>query len=340
MIGRMGTLFIKHEQLDNKLLPLINNSKNVCLVVDMKTMIRKAYINPEEAIYDSDQKLDMTSVIINSILSYRHYLEFRKFNVTRTFILYSSKECDILRSQYPDYKKYYYDKYLRDGSPFSEFNKITSTAVKITKTIVSNIPGFYYIDTSDLDEYMYIDRITFNSNTKNILPIVVSSDILISQCVNNGAVILNPDGDDTEAYDRYTVGPYVWGSSTGYPILMPLYFSICGAHLYSLNKIDSRGPKRAMNEVSKLVDSKVLLNEDYLYYPENEVMQSVKLKEYNELIKQNYQVVYPKQIEIKNEANIDIVISATEVKHSTINQFKELNDKIFREYPLSIDMVF
>lgn len=344
MIGSITSLFTKYADLDAAFAAVDSFQKaprdRAVLVIDLKTIIRKAYSVQDDSFSDDDRRIEFSAEAINVIANYKHYLRKNGFESVSVIILYSSEECAVMQSSYPDYKKYYYDKYLRPDSPFFHMNGITKTMVSIVESVSQHVPDFRFIDTSDLDEFCYADRIIERESAEGHFVLLLSNDVCLWQTIRGTAVgigrtkkagiLLTPENAGSSLV-RNAKDPV---SSA----MLPFLLSMAGAHLYSLTKIPKIGYVSAEKTIRSFLYSHMLTDRFYYDFPEA-AMKDKMNSETLESIRKNYQTIYPKGIELANISIIDPKLDQPHETHSTRKQFTELNDQLFRQHPLDVDFL-
>ncbi len=343
MIGAIFEAFPKYEFLDEKLSEPLTNIKystNVNLIVDLKSIIRKCYRTDVNAItYDPKIVIeDISSSILNLIGHYRNYI-YKYGRYTTVYFLYSEQECEALKEIYPDYKKYYYDKYFRNKDEFLNLNNIIKATIKQIKIVCKYLPSVYYIETSKLDEFVYFNYLIRNIVNKNDVNILLSSDPVMYQAMNKNTYAIDIKGNNSSIVTEFNVIAYLTGKNTEISgNLLNLLLSLSGDEQYSINKINGYGYKKSFAIIKKLFDTQKLVDKTYLSYPAS-VMNTIDItKENKELLEENYKVIFPIQLQLQNDPILSTAFTFVKRK-GTMKQFKELNERIFLLYPLNLNAI-
>ena len=339
MIGATFEANIKYDLLDNLLKETLNNvkySNNVNVIIDLKSIYRKVFrTDINNVIPDIVMGAeDVTSTIINIIGHYRNYL-FKMNKYSTFYILYSINECEKLQNIYPDYKKYYYNKYLNNKEEYKQLDNIVKTANNSVKIVSKYIPNVFYIDTSDLDEFVYCNYIIRNISKTNDLNILLSSDPIMYQTLDNKTFAIDLKGQHSKVITENNVLSYL--TETNAKIsgnLLNLMLSICGNTEYNLQKIDGIGFKKAYKIIKSLVDNNIVVDKMHMILPK-EIFKDNLLNENKELIETNFKTVFPINIQLENENTLIRAFAITKPV-VTKQQFDELNTRIFVNYPINI----
>ena len=343
MIGAIFEAFPKYEFLDEKLTEPLTNikySSNVNLIVDLKSIIRKCYRTDVNSI-TYDHKIvveDISSSILNLIGHYRNY--FYKFSkYTTVYFLYSEHECEALKALYPDYKKYYYDKYFRNTDEFKYLNRIIKSVVKQVRIVCKYLPSVYYVETSKLDEFVYFNYLIRYVVNKNDVNILLSSDPVMYQAMNRNTYAIDLKGNNSSIVTELNVIKYLTGKDTEISgNLLNLLLSLSGDEQYSINKINGYGYKKSFAIIKKLFDDQKLVDKTYLSYPAG-VMNTIEItKENKQLLEANYKVIFPIQLQLQNDPILSTAFTFVKNK-VTMKQFKELNERIYLLYPLNLNAI-
>lgn len=351
MIGALFETNIKYDLLDQYLqdyLVHITYSNNVNVVIDLKSVYRKAYrTNQDNLLPDARLVIeDISSHVINMIGFYRNYLA-KKGKQSTFYILYSQEECKILKENFPGYKDYYYEKYFNNKEN-EKLNNYIQTATKQIQTICKYTPDVYFINTSLLDEFCYFDYFVKTYSKKNEFNILLADDPILFQSLNNNTVALNLKGINTQLVTNKNVMNILTEKPTTYSNnLLTLLLSIAGVETYSISNIHRIGYKKALGIIDRLVKNNVIADTNYITMPTDIVNNKFNgLDENNteiltnnkELIIDNYNRLYPLEFVIRNE--ITLKTSFTIFKPIvTKKHFSELNNKMFLQYPINVTML-
>lgn len=340
MIGAMFEANIKYETLDSLMKPILSNvkySENVNVIIDLKSLLRKAYRTDVNGIV-SEQRIaveDMTSCLVNLIGFFRNYL-FKSGKYSTFYIIYSTGRCESMLALDPGYKKHYYAKYLDDGGEYENLDNICRSAVRQFATICKYLPHAYFIDSTKLDEFCYANYVIRKHVNQNDVNILMTDDPVMLQTLNNRTFALDIKGASTSlitegnAIEYLTKKPRKYGAN-----LLGLILAIAGRDMYGVKGIDGYGCKKAANVIDGLVASGKLIDKTYMIYPKT-AMESAKIIADNaDLVEGNYRILFPIEQYMTNESAIagDLVQSKP---IATRAQFAELNQRMFLMYPLNI----
>ncbi len=340
MIGAMFEANIKYETLDRLLKPILTNVKysdNVNVIIDLKSILRKAYRTDVNSIV-SEQRIaveDMTSCLVNLIGFFRNYL-YKSGKYSTFYVVYSTGKCDEMLAADPGYKKHYYDKYFDDKGEYENIDNICRSAVKQFATICKYLPHAIFVDSSKLDEFCYINYIVRKKVNQNDINILMSDDPILFQTLNNRTFALDIKGASTKLIAESNVIEYL--TKQAHPFggnLLGLIIAIAGNELYGIDGIDGYGYKKAAKIISRLVGDGKLVDKTYMIYPNDAMMASDAVKANAERVRKNYGLAFPIEQYIRNE----VTIAGDLIQHKPIvtkAQFNELNQRMFLMYPLNI----
>jgi len=342
---------IKYDILDKSLVKELNNitlSNNVNIIIDLKQIYRKMFRNSVELDSNDPNYLTLeteriTSDIIGIISHYRNYF-YKNKKYTKFYFLYSESECELFKAIYPDYKKEYYDKYFNgDNIDKIDLIKRVNAALKV---VINLIPNCTYINTSDFDELVYAAAIT--SNSINELNLVLTNDETFFQLINNNTYCLNLHGNASEIIKPDNFYKNILENNSLETNLthkiFRLILALAGVKKLSINGINKLGLNRAYCIIKSFVDDNTLYNNEYLINPfseekfNNDNKYSNKILENIELLKQNFEVLNYNKYLNENKIMINNKIF-TPRKIVSMNTFIELNQRVFRTYPLNVTML-
>lgn len=346
MIGAMYETMIKYKKLDELLNGPIYSSSDfgapINVIFDLKSFFRKAYRMKELDVEPMIAIEDISSSVINAIAHYRNYI-YKYWRRTNFYLLYSEKECDQLVSEYPDYKKDYYGKYLHSDEN-KEMNQIIASALNRIKSIVKYIPNAFYLETSKLDEFVYLDIIAGKSDAPNFKYLILSDDPVMFQSLSSTSYAIDIKGINSKTIDSASVLDYLCESDKANRIsgsgLLPLVLAMTGTDRYSIDGIKNFGFKRAIKAISDLVVEKILVETRYMVFPRDSVLKSRNkaVVDSIDLIERNYHLLLPIESEMKNA---DIVKSEIDAQSSkpvvTKKEFQNLNSRVFLNYPINVN---
>jgi len=340
MIGALFECNIKYELLTSMLEDYLNNikySNNVNVIIDLKSLYKKAYRTDVNTICSEQQIVieDIASSVLNIIGHYRNFL-YKSGKYSQFYIFYSTKECNTLKDINNKYKEYYYNKYINNTSEYLNMNNIIKSTTKQVQIVCKYLPDVFFIDTSKLDEFMYTNHLIRNIVNKNDLNIILSSDPIIYQTLNKNTIAIDLKGNNSKVITETNVINYLTKSDK-YKIsgnLLNLVLSICGDEEYSLNKIEGYGYKKAANIIEGMVNENKLTDNIHMTYPT--ILNNHSLIANNQtIVEDNFKLVFPIDIAFQNNIQLtsSFVINKPKV---TYKQFLELNNRIFLYYPLNI----
>jgi hypothetical protein len=339
MIGAMFETNVKYQRLQEILGDTLSNikySSNVNVIVDLKSVFRKAYRMKELEVPEMNAIEDISSDVINLIGFYRNFL-FGNGKTSTFYLLYSKSECEAMKAIYPNYKSAYYAKYFH-STDLSTMNKIIEMTSKRISSVVKYVPNAYFFDTSSLDELVYCDWITTSKSNQNELSIILSDDAVLYQCLGSHVVALDIKGIATQMISQANVMKYLSEKETTLSgALLPLLLSITGTDRYSIDGVPKYGYKKALKVLNDLVSAGILLDTRYLTFPE-ELAQTSDLNIKNSIstIKANYQTILPLELKVRNAVVIQSEVSTYVKPIVTKNEFQELNSTIYCLFPINI----
>lgn len=343
MIGAMFEANIKYETLDSLLKPILTNVKysdNVNVIIDLKSILRKAYRTDVNSIV-SEQSIaieDMTSCLVNLVGFFRNYLH-KSGKYSTFYIVYSTGRCDGMIALDPGYKKHYYRKYFDGEGEYANLDNICRSAVKQFATICKYLPHAYFVDSTKLDEFCYANYIIRKHVNQNDVNILMSDDSVMFQTLNNRTFALDIKGASTSliternAIEHLTKKRHAYGAN-----LLGLILAIAGKDAYGIRGIDGYGYKKAARIIDGLVDSGKLIDKTYMIYPKAAMETSRIIADNSTLVERNYALAFPIEQYMTNESAIagDLIQSKPIVTRS---QFAELNQRMFLMYPLNVNFL-
>lgn len=343
MIGAMFETNVKYELLNDMFGDYLKNikySNNVNVIIDLKSVIKKAYrMDLDDLLPDQTKVIEeMASNIINMIGHYRNWL-FKNNKYSTFYIFYSTKECEVLKKMYPNYKSKYYNKYLNNKDEYLNMNNITKTTVKLIKNICKYTPHTYFIDSSLFDEFVYINHLIRKVVGKNDLNLILSSDPVLLQVLDKRSFYVDMKGMNTSIVSEKEALKYLSELDTNISgNLLNIILSIAGCADYSVNNIEKHSYKKALRIIEKLFEKNLLVDKTYLGCPDSILCNNSILAENIDLIKTNFSVIYPIELQLANE---DILTSAYHKPTIKVSrkQFIELNNKVFPLYQIDINML-
>lgn len=338
MIGTLGYSKMKYSVL-NELLPNIDKRyKEIDLIVDLKTIIRKIY-NIRDYNEPTDENINLiSSEFINIGAYYRNYFVENGFDKVRIIYLYSKNKCKILLDKYKNYKDYYYNKYFDNSN---KLYKIVQTSISLLEKLSKYMPNTLFFDTSDLDEFIWTDTIVKNNKNKRIT-LILSNDEILYQSLNKNTFGLYTSSKYPSIMTRENVIPIISKipSITLSTNLLPLYLSLIPSHLYSIIKIPRSGTISAARELQRLVDKNLLYDTQYMSIPDDIIKYSNLFKNNIEDITKNYSVIYPITEEVRNRYSIIPKINGIKNTRNYYSEFLELNKQYYLGVPLDIEGLY
>lgn len=338
---------IKYEKLNSLLESVlcdITLSSQVNVIVDLKEVIRKVFRNgiPEGA---SRRNLieEISADVINIISHYRNYF-YKNGKYTSFYFIYSKTECAEILKNYNSYKADYYMKYFK-----SEENKdiidIVQRVITICEKVINYTPNSYFIDSSKLDELVYVKYIIEKSNT-NELNVILSNDPIMYQLLNKHTIALSLKGIKSELItESNAVGVILKNEEEHCSCKMiPLILAMAGHKKFSIKNVPGVAMVRAVNIIESLIAADLLIDADSVELP-------IKISELDvddklhkliirniDLISSNYNLIRNDQLYF---SNINLIPSAFVVKPINISKqtFLDLNAKLFTTHPIQLDML-
>lgn len=335
----------KYEKLDELLENYIQDirlTNQVNIIIDLKEITKK-FFRPDVTSDNFSRKIlieEISSDIINTIGHYRNYF-YKKGKYTNFFILYSTKKCEKIINDFPNYKKDYYEKYFDSND---EKIEIISKAVQVIEKVSKICPHVMFIETSKYDEYIYAKYIK-TTTKENELLLILSNDDIFLQLLDKNTIVLNMKGIKSElltiknAVNIITKKDEYNFSSN----LIPLILSLAGHKKHSITGLASVALIKACNIVSNLLERDIVKDFNSIEIPlefsklniNNKLDRSI-IENRDEIIKR-YNFIRGDELLYSNK----LVVAAAFVsnKSMNINSFKELNSKIFVNFPLQIEMI-
>ena len=339
MEGSIYECFIKYSKLKTLLEPFLTSvkfSNKVDIIIDAKSLIRKAYRVADVPNYKEDAIEDISSSLINLIGHFRNFV-YKYSKYSNIYVLYSEHECPNLQALYPDYKTYYYNKYFHSKDR-TELNNIITTAMHIGRIVCEYIPHVVYINTEKFDEYIYAHKIASMSIKNNNLAILLSDDPLMYQCLNNNTIALSMKGDNSLVYTTTNTIANLSSTKTDTSTaLLPLLLSITGMPKYSITGIGGYAYKKATELIDKLRIKGVIIDkEPYMILPLKEMLNKEKVLTAEALnkINTNYNVIYPTKLEFLNDTEISNACQKVQPQ-ITMAMLTEVNTRYFLLHPIN-----
>jgi len=343
MIGAMFETNVKYDLL-NKLfgdyLTNIKYSNNVNVIIDLKSVIKKAYrMNLDDLLPDQTKVIEeMSSNIINMIGHYRNWL-YKNGKYSTFYIMYSIKECKALKDIYPNYKRKYYDKYLNNKNEYLNMNNITKTVVKQINNICKYTPHTYFIETSLFDEFVYTNYLIRNIVGKNDLNLILSSDPILLQVLDKRSFYVDMKGINTSIVSEADALKYLSELDTNISgNLLNIILSIAGCADYSIDNIEKHSYKKALRMIEKLFEKNLMVDKTYLSCPDKILCDNPILAANIDLVKTNFSVIYPIELQLANESILSTSFYKPTIK-VTRNQFNDLNNRVFPLYSIDVNML-
>lgn len=337
-----GALFetnIKYKLLDTFLSSYLSNvkySSEIKIYIDLKTLFKKVYRRDIDNIFP-EQKLvieDIVSHILNMIGFYRNYF-YKNKKYTTFYLLYSNKECSILKNIYPDYKKEYYQKYIYNEDEYKNLNNIIKSVSKQLQILCKYIPHVYYINTSLLDEFCYLNYLIRHSG--NSLNLLLSSDPILYQTLDSSSIALDLKGENSSLITNKNVISYLSDTKSDFTSnSLNIIFSIIGNKEYSISNIPNYSYKKTLKILSLYKNDGAIIDKTYMKFPE-ELFSNETFKTNKDMILNNFNIIFPIEIQMKNEEKIEEVIIKSQMKNETsLLDMEELNKKIFNNFPINM----
>lgn len=347
----------KYEKLDELLenhMMDIRFSNQVNMIIDLKEILKK-FFRPDINIQNySIQTVceEVSSDIFSTVGHYRNYF-YKKGKYTNFYILDSMSKSKELDELYPGYRKDFYDKYIFKGDNVDltklnddEFKKLVLS--KIRQIVVKGLRAFphvYTIDSSDYGDVVYSKMIIQNCRDNEYI-FILSNDVMLFQLVSKNVAIITPKGIKSELitsdnlYMSITNKEDVKFSSNLYPLVL----SIAGVKKYNITNISGFAINKALSAVTTLLEKELISDVDSIVIPiefsklsENDKLERILIKN-RELICKNYDIIRGDILLSKHRSVITSNISHFNRKYS-IDELKKLNEKVFKNFPLQLDML-
>lgn len=336
----------KYEKLDELLEEYIQDirlSNQVNIIIDLKEILKKFFRPDVTSDNFSHRALieEISSDIINTVGHYRNYF-YKKGKYTNFYFLYSYEKCEKLIAENPNYKKDYYEKYF---DPNDEKVDIIKRSVQVIEKISAVTPHTYFINTSKYDEFIYAKYIKSTINDNELI-LILSNDDIFLQLLDKRTIQLNIKGikssilTNKNAINILTKKDEYRFSSN----LIPLVLALGGHKKYSIEGVSSVAMIKACNIVNTLLEREIVTDVDSIEIP----IQFSKLDLKNKMEKMiydnkdeiisRYQLIRSDEMLYSNKLIIasDFIFNK---KIGSVNYFKDLNSKIFSQFPLQIEMI-
>jgi hypothetical protein len=127
--------------------------KSISIHIDLHSILEPLYDakNYEETNWLTDKtNTVITSCIINLCAHYRLYFGKNKL-ASRIYLYFGNEKPRNNSEYYNEYGYKFFDKYSKDNEDHKPINKEIFSSLKLIKTIVTYIPGVYYIDCKNIE---------------------------------------------------------------------------------------------------------------------------------------------------------------------------------------------
>lgn len=342
---------IKYEKLDSLFgsqLTDLRFSQYANMIIDLKEIIKK-FFRPGVMPEASNTKAvveEMSSDIINTIGHYRNYF-YKKGKYTQFFVLYSYKKCEELLSIMPNYKAEYYSRHF-DGSQKA---LAAERAIKAVEKVCAVIPNCIFIDTSAHDEMIYAKTLINDIIPENQMTIILSNDPVMFQTLKKNAFILNIKGIKSELITTETAAKEMTDEEDAKfsSAMIPLLLSLVGNKKYCFSGIGKVGMSRGVSITNDLLGRGIALDIDSVEVPVDFSKLSGKKSKIDQRLIDDQQKIKATYAIVRNDLNyfryrnaISNDIAAKKAGKRTrnyVDDFKELNAKVFSRYPLNAGMI-
>lgn len=351
-----------NELLDEKLMD-IRFSTQVNVIIDLKEIIKKFFrpdINPRN--YSLPNLCEeITSDIFSTVGHYRNYF-YKKGKYTNFYILDSIGRSSELDSMYDGYRKDFYDKYVGtkvnvDKTNQDEYLKnidddeykryALERIIKAVSLGLKLFPHVYYISTSDFSDIAYA-KLLIQNIKPNELVFILTNDQILFQLVSKNVSIITTKGIKSELITPDNLYKTITNKDDGEPFsheLLPLVLSISGVKKYSIKNINNVAINKAIVIVKSLIDSGKLEQNGTIDFPINfsSLDKSNKVENIlinnKDIISLNYNIIRGDLMMNKHKKVMLDKINADIARRYSIGEIKRLNETVFKNFPLQLDML-
>ena len=348
MLGNIYEAKPKYELWEKLLFDKITDirlNENVNVIVDLKQVYRKIFrssfvLDSIENSYLEVVTEEIVADIIGIISHYRNFFAKTCGKYTKFYFVYSEKECEYFKNIFPEYKEDYYFKYFKDPENMDKI-KLSKRITKALKFVLNLIPNAEYIDSSDFDELVYMKYIV-ESSKQNEFNLILSNDELIYSLLNYHTYALDMKGVDTHCITNKNVYDILSAPAQFSHSLYIILMSITGIKKYSIPGIYGHKYLKTVKLIEELLKNNYLENSRYLVFPliKEQLDSNIKilkpLIENFDTVKFNFDLFNFDKVLNENR----IAIYNKFVKNNpivSVKTFEELNQRVFRNFPLNIN---
>lgn len=290
------------------------------------------------------------SNVINVASHYRLYFTRCKVKSNIVFFYNKPEGYKIFNNTVyqPKYRRKYFDDYT--SPKYDVVNELIVNAIMLSKTISDYIDGVYILSSDRLESSVIPYLAHTDKRLKSDMNIILTKDLYDFQYVNHKFLVIYPDKDESIILHKGNLMKYLrykYGYDEKFkidinPLLFPFILSILGDKKRNLEKIKGLGFKKIYKSLEKLYEKEfiddnnpITMNIEHLseLLKTNNGFFDINIKE---TIGTNYF-----SIDLDRQLNISSQIHNNEILEDINNRFdsnglKELNDKVFSDYPIHI----
>lgn len=343
----------KYEKLDSLLeekLMDVRLGTQINIIVDLKEIAKK-FFRPDvcQDNYEISQLCEeITSDIFSIVGHYRNYF-FKKGKYTNFFFLNNIGKHEM--PEYPSYNKEFEFKYVysdetKDTNPDSFRALVLSKVVRACEKGLPMFPHVYVIKSFPYGDTAYCKSLISNLKT-NELNIVITNDSALFPLVSGNTVILTPKGIKSELVTPENVFNILTKKDEDIPFssaMLPLVLSLSGLKKHSIEGIKGVALGKGLKIVESLITSGKIIDAPSVALPFeftdlDPALRTEKiLIENADIITDNYNLICAEEILSKHKLVIQTAVTPINRMYN-INDIKKLNDVVFKNHPLQLDMM-
>lgn len=349
----------KLEELFRNTIPTDRRTEGcqVNIFVDLAGIIKQLY-NPSLLEHfrflKEEDRIVISSEIINIIGHYRHFFTSRKRMYSRFFFYFSYAKSPYHVDIYPDYKKDYYDKRNNmNNATFGTLSRILRYNMKIIKSVLNYIPNAYFIDMGGVEPaivpHYIISEIVDDDNDFNL---ILANDDLYYQdlFLRERTYILELRGSEKTPliYKENLLDYLLDGNkkdSSDFPNVFPQDILIMDGMVthkdYSIKSIGRRGYSTAMGAIDKLTDRDILGENNYTLERLQDLAEDMfpGNTDNQELYRKHLAIVNHQDYMNKNFEQIQNKIESQTIDLDNNPELMKLNEQVYHRYPLNLQFI-
>ena len=183
---------IRYEKLNSLFENVVDfrqyKGRQMNIYVDIQSVIKQLY-SPETLdilqYIKAEDRMMITSEIVNIVGHYRHYFASRCNMFTRFYFFYSFSGSHYHKELYPEYRSEYYSKRNSMRDPvFGGMNKTVLNNMRTIKLIMKYIPNAYFVDMAKIEPSLLPNFVIRELAEPEDLNMILSNDELFYQDLN------------------------------------------------------------------------------------------------------------------------------------------------------------